>query len=289
MIVHLNIRSLINKIDLIRLLLADRNIDCLCLTETWLKPIITNDLLCIQGYNCLRVDRNRSAGSNRGGGICVYLREDYEPTFINFSEYNQDDVELLCFKFSGKNTGSVICTTVYRPPRGNVDKALSCIGKLVQSLGDPTPQNVVIHGDLNINYNNNQCKWVKKLKGWEIKVGLKQVIRSNTRITKDSGTLIDHCFTNLLNLNTAGTLNLNVSDHLATFLVKKKIREEKRRKIFKGRNYRSLTWDAIGDHLKGNLVLRKGDGPDAIWQTMESEFIRVADELCPVRIYDIKK
>lgn len=80
-------------------------------------------------------------------------------------------------------------------------------------------------------------------------MGLKQVIKSDTRCSLTSSTMIDLCFTNVSHLHSAGTININISDHLATFIVKKKIREEKKSKNFVGRNYNNLTHDKIKEEL----------------------------------------
>lgn len=103
----------------------------------------------------------RSAPNKKGGGICVYLKEEYDAEVINFANFEQCNIELLCFKFSGKNKGSVTCATIYSPPKGEVESTLICLDNLTRYLGDITREKVVIHGDFNINLNNRQCKWVK--------------------------------------------------------------------------------------------------------------------------------
>lgn len=218
----------------------------------------------------------------------MFLKEEYNYESINFVDFKRGDIELLCFNFNGINIGRVTCATIYRPPKGNVDSALASLNSLLKQLGVSKRENVIIHGDFNINLNRKQCKWVKKLRDWEIKSSLKQVIKTDTRIGKNAGTRIDHCFTNLKNLSAAGTININVSDHFATFLVNKKEREEKRRKIFEGRDTRNLSWEAVGELLEGTLCHKEGECPDSTWINMEKEFKRVADTLCPIRRYEIK-
>lgn len=75
--VHLNIRSLINKLDIVRQFLIDTNIDCLCLTETWLWDVITNNLVEIDGYKLVRADRHNTSQFTRGGGICMFIKDIY--------------------------------------------------------------------------------------------------------------------------------------------------------------------------------------------------------------------
>lgn len=48
--VHLNVRSLINKLDIVRHFLLDTNRDCLCLMETWLRDVISDNLIGITVY-----------------------------------------------------------------------------------------------------------------------------------------------------------------------------------------------------------------------------------------------
>ena len=55
----INVRSLLPKIDEIRLILTLCSIDVLCICESWLDDsIYDNDIAC-DGYNIVREDRNR--------------------------------------------------------------------------------------------------------------------------------------------------------------------------------------------------------------------------------------
>ena len=70
-VVHLNIRSVIYKIDQIRMMISQAKIDVLCLTESWLNPNITDSELSIEGYKIFRKDRTLK----KGGGILIYKKE----------------------------------------------------------------------------------------------------------------------------------------------------------------------------------------------------------------------
>ncbi len=48
-IAHLNIRSLLGKVDHLRILLNQNNIDVLCLTETWLNKNVCDIEVTIEG------------------------------------------------------------------------------------------------------------------------------------------------------------------------------------------------------------------------------------------------
>ena len=51
MIKHINAQSLITKLDEIKLLIENEDLDILCISETWLQPNILDDLISIKNYN----------------------------------------------------------------------------------------------------------------------------------------------------------------------------------------------------------------------------------------------
>lgn len=84
-VMALNIRSLLPKIDILRLELYDVKFDALVLNETWLKPRIDTGLITIDGYQCLRADRtlcNENGDPKPGGGVCIYFKNNFVGTVI---------------------------------------------------------------------------------------------------------------------------------------------------------------------------------------------------------------
>lgn len=67
-IVHINVRSLLSKIDTLRVDIIDSNIDVLCVTESWHHKGIGDIMVNIEGFQLCRNDRI----SGRGGGY-MYL------------------------------------------------------------------------------------------------------------------------------------------------------------------------------------------------------------------------
>ena len=59
---HLNVNSLLPKIEKLRTLAINTNISVLGITETKLDNTVSNEELKIDGYNLLRSDRNKNGG-----------------------------------------------------------------------------------------------------------------------------------------------------------------------------------------------------------------------------------
>ena len=76
---HLNVRSLPKKIDQIRLMLHDSNLDVLTFSETWLKSHLHTKTVELRGYKPFRLDRNKRGPNTRtkkrDGGLITFIHE----------------------------------------------------------------------------------------------------------------------------------------------------------------------------------------------------------------------
>ena len=63
-VLYFNARSLVPKIDELRLICASCNPDIVCVVETWLDGEIADTEVAIPNFSLTRLDRNR-----HGGGI----------------------------------------------------------------------------------------------------------------------------------------------------------------------------------------------------------------------------
>lgn len=73
--------AITHKIDHLELQLAAETTirDCgvLLITETWLHPLITDDAVQLAGRTTHRQDRSKESGKSKGGGLCVYVHNDW--------------------------------------------------------------------------------------------------------------------------------------------------------------------------------------------------------------------
>ena len=95
---HINIRSMPSKLDEIRMMLRDNNIDILCVSETWLNAQISSDILIFAGYRVLCRDRTqpkRGRQCARGGGLAVLVRDGIDASCIRVPSPTASRLETL--------------------------------------------------------------------------------------------------------------------------------------------------------------------------------------------------
>ena len=75
---HLNVRSILPKIEQLRIMTQQSGVDILAVCETWLDSNILDFEIRIPNYELLRHDRNR-----HGGGVALYIRNglEFKPRF----------------------------------------------------------------------------------------------------------------------------------------------------------------------------------------------------------------
>lgn len=140
-----NIQSLKSKLDELTLIATSKDLDVICLTETWLSEDIEDDLVRISGYKIMRNDRK----SRRGGGTAFYVKEG-----IAFQSLSTDnlpfDMEGTFLDFPSLNI-AVLC--VYIPPHLNTEKlkmANNRIGETIDAhLNNFPSRQTVVMGDFN--------------------------------------------------------------------------------------------------------------------------------------------
>ena len=115
-IAHLNIWSLRNKVDHVRVLLDENNIDVLCLTETWLDNNDDDSVITIEGFQFCRLDRTTET---EHGGILCYVRDGI--VFREKSDLYDDNIEALWIEINLPQTKPLLLGTVYRAPDSKAD------------------------------------------------------------------------------------------------------------------------------------------------------------------------
>ena len=223
--IHINVNSLLPKIDEIRSIALNTNAALIGITESKLDESVMNSEINLDNYVLIRSDRNRN-----GGGVACYIRED-----INFTQkhFFKDDIECIFVDILLPKTKAFTVGIFYRPPNKTnfVDNISEDFHKLHSEKND-----LFILGDMNINLFKNEkyigdgiknvistaCPLFKKYKEFLSTFGLKQLIRSPTRVTNNTSSLIDHVLTNSEEkISQSGVLEIGISDHQLIYCTRK--------------------------------------------------------------------
>lgn len=115
-LISLNIRSLLNKLAQVELLLEGNGIDALCLNESWLCKETPNSQIRFEDYKVYRHDRQIR---KRGGGLCAYIHRRYRVDALKHEMLNISDahIEVMTLELCQKHTKPFAVVMVYRPPR----------------------------------------------------------------------------------------------------------------------------------------------------------------------------
>ena len=138
---HLNVNSLLSKIEELRTLAFNTNISVLGITETKLDSNVSNDWLKIDDYNSLRSDRNKNSG---GVACCIKKNVAHNRQSISISRNMENIVLDILLPKSKPITVGII----YRPPNqvDFIDHFNNAPGKLpIQS------NKIYLLGNLTIN------------------------------------------------------------------------------------------------------------------------------------------
>ena len=135
---HLNAQSLKNKIDEFKVVFENSDVDIICVSETWLKPGLSDNTFSMSGYKLIRVDR-----SKHGGGVAVFLKNGICFKELKRSSEN-DMIEYVLLEICSQGE-KIMIGAAYRPNR-NIDFQSFCS---VMQEYSTVYNNIIITGDFN--------------------------------------------------------------------------------------------------------------------------------------------
>ena len=195
---HMNARSLCPSDRSKRIaeihseLCIQESFDIICISETWLKPEIADDILEIPGYQIYRHD-SQNTGYN---GVAMYARDSLG--IKRRLDLELEDLELLLLEVNFQHKRTLI-GTCYRPPGSNANEATNFIENFQTVLNNllfDNPDSFFILGD----FNDHCLVWDDDHRQSELGLKLVQLVNSNnlfqvitepTHIKPNSSTLLD--------------------------------------------------------------------------------------------------
>lgn len=222
-------------------MINSRDVDVICISETLLIPLISDNWISIHNYTVYRKDKGR------GGGVCMYVKNTLKSNKITLNDINHPGIEDIYVTIQRNKLPSLIIACIYRHPKATSDSfdylnstfQLLCLSK----------KSFYIFGDLNEDLNSRPNRLSKIIDNNK----LCQLIDKPTRITEKSRTLLDVLITNNSSLVTSHeVLPLSIGDH-ELISAKLNLSKPKKERIF--RTFRQLT-NYSNDNLCSALMAK---------------------------------
>jgi hypothetical protein len=238
-----NIRSLPNKFEAFTHLLTDLNhssfkFSVLGLQELWSVPFT----MSIPGYSKLEYKVRESSKNNAGGGVGLFIDENYEYEILDqFSVFIPNLFESIFVKIKLEKNKFTIVGNLYRPncgPQAKVSRFNEILSDLLYNIqNDPLlkkADGITLLGDYNINLlqhlnHSDTANYLDLL----FDNDFLPLIVLPTRVSHTSASVIDHISTNIKDtvFDTGIILN-DISDHFPVFYIRHmRIAKEQKPKI----------------------------------------------------------
>lgn len=202
---HLNVRSLLNKFNVLLEHVRAEDYDVFGVSESWLNQGIDSGAVRIPNYSFVRQDR-----PTRGGGIGIYVKSNIE--FSTLLKETKDFLEQVWIKIKVPGQ-TIIIGNIYRPPNSDYTQFLNHLEDTLTNLfteGDL----LFCLGDFNVNLYDSESNNTISLVNLADSFGLQQVIDAPTRITAAGYSLIDLIFSTSNELASIDVVDIQVSDHM---------------------------------------------------------------------------
>ena len=295
--IHININSLLPKIDEIRQMTKITNIAIVGIGETKLddESILSSEI-GIEGYDLLRLDRSR-----RGGGVACYVKKSLA---CNYRDNFCKNTESIFIDIFLPKTKPILIGILYRPPDKN--DFVKNIEETFTNCNILEKQKCCLLGDFNINIlQNGENVFEKKLSNSKLNsipfivkeyldfaFSYSLKLSTPTRTTENTATLIDHVLTSSPHkIIKSGVVEVYLSDHELIYCTRKttKLKSNKHNEL----NIRSMKNYTAEGFVE---LLKKIDFPNyetyacvnMAYLDFVTKIVDIIDSYCPSKRVRIK-
>ena len=263
---HVNCRSMKNKLDDLTILLRQSRARILAVTETWLDENSSKGIE-IPGFHFVFQNRDMK----RGGGVGFFIDERIKYSTLDASLWNTSvtSFELLLISMECQKTGNFLVGVIYRPPDTNLHSFNIEFRNLLNCLVKRN-MNILLMGDFNIDFlSREQSSSMADFFNLLASCSLLPAFTAPTRISSTTASAIDNMFTNYpLQHSIARIVLDDISDHLPIFLstdLAPRTNAERDQVSF--RRLTNLRQKGVFEQMLGEMdwsgVIRVADGGDA--------------------------
>ena len=157
-----NVMSLVPKIDVLREVIHNSDVEIACITETWLRDHIDDNVVNVSGFRLVRLDRINS----QHGGVCLYVRNNIQCNIVQDLLDSNFEIVWVHIRPTRLPRGipCIIIGTLYHPPSANNQEILDHLLKCLSTIESRFPNSgVILLGDFN-NLNVSRIKRNFRLK-----------------------------------------------------------------------------------------------------------------------------
>jgi hypothetical protein len=192
--------------------------------------------------------------NKRGGGVLIYVHENFEYCVRNELSVSDRDKEIVTIEITNNKTKNILLSCCYRPPDGVSENLSMFLQQIIKKGINEKKENYLI-GDLNMNcFQYNDDNKIKNFYDAIFETGSVTLINRPTRVTKNTATLIDNIITtDIFNHNIQkGIIKTDISDHFPLFLKINKTNTERNintKKVIRKRIYNETNLKLFKDQL----------------------------------------
>uniref|UniRef100_A0A8C5N2E5 Reverse transcriptase domain-containing protein n=1 Tax=Gouania willdenowi TaxID=441366 RepID=A0A8C5N2E5_GOUWI len=278
--VHLNVRSLLPKMDMVRIWVKSTGADVV-ISETWLTKSITNEDINILGFNVFRTDRPK-----KGGGVAIYVKSRFNASIV-LSQSISKQMEFLALDLEIVKSLHITVVGCYRPPSAPKE-ALDSLKLLLNQINYTE---LLMAGDFNWDWFNATSDEFKRFCD---SVNLTQLVNFPTRPnpkSPDKSTLIALFLTNVPHkFSSLGVFCNDLSDHCVVAACRNTRIPKCKPRIVCRRNLKHLNEQAFHHDL--SMVNWKYISliPDVelAWTFFKDTFMQIINKHAPLKKYRVK-
>ena len=283
-ILHINIRSLKNKIDSLKYLLATttETIHIIALSETWLSQTDLIGTVSLPNYKFVFTNATNKSGI---GGVGMYILETLNYKLLPHLTISNDELECVSVEISNAlNTNKKLnVTCIYRHPSSDKRKFLNEIERIFQ---ENTVSPHVITGDINLNlYKCTEENYTRDYVTGFLSYGFTPAVNLPTRVTDNSYSLIDHFLMKNIDseINTQ-IITSDISDHfpiLASFNCKLSTNRNSENNIYR-RELSNLDFNRLLEDLR-NITINETNNVNEQYESFNLQLTEILDKHTPIK------
>ena len=286
---HINIRSLVPKLDEVRLLIRQNELDALCVSESWLTKDVSSDILMFSGYQTVREDRKvarRGRREVRGGGLVVIIRDGIVASKLSVTRREDSRLETLWLAVSAPGGRSAVLGAAYRPPDGSAPADIDDLRHQLLEVS-ATGKPIYLLGDVNLDLSRPDKPYVTLYFNMIDELGFIQLIRDPTH-PGATPSLLDHVLTNQTTIDHEPTVvKTHVSDHDMITVKTRLARCKNKPRWITTRSMRRVNYDQLClDLIQADwspLYQEESTSIDAINDAFLTIWNAVVNEHCPLK------